>query len=177
MKKLVIASLILVLGATSASAALIESNVWRGRNVVSMGMSLFGGTGVVASMDIGVDSKLSYGGSIGICLVDENPYLADFHVNYQFIEPTYRDPMALSFVGGVWGGTSSGMWVGKNKKDTYIMPELGVTISYPLANKVRGRLNIVYGPSLGAEVGFLLNPRLEAIVAISQQVLGVKFAF
>ena len=176
-KHLLIALLILILGATSASAALIESNVWRGRDVVSLGMSLFGGTGVVSSLDIAIDKQMSFGGSVAVCFENENPYLADFHLNYQFIRPTYRNAMAMSFVGGVWGGTSEGIWVNKNKKDLYIMPELGITITYPLANRVNGRLNLVYGPSFGAEVGFLLHPKLEAVVAVSQQVLGIKFVF
>jgi len=176
-KHLLISLIILALCAGGANAALIESNTWKGRNVVSVGMSLFGGTGIVSSLDIGIDSKMSVGGSVGVCFENDNPYLADFHLSYQFIEPTYRDPLAMSFVGGLWGGTSDGIWVHKQKKDLYIMPELGITMSYPLANRVRGRLNLVYGPSLGIEVGFLIHPRFEAIVAISQQVLGVKFVF
>ncbi len=176
-KYLIITIIALLLGAGAAHAGLIESNVWKGRNVVSVGMSLFGGLGVVSSLDVGIDSRMSLGGSIGVCLEDQNPYLADLHLNFQFIEPTYRDPLAMSFVGGVWGGTSTGIWVNKNEKDFYIMPELGITMSYPLANKVRGRLNLVYGPSLGAEVGFLIHPKLEAIFAISQQVVGIKFVF
>jgi len=176
-KYLVIVPLILVLGVTSVSASLIESNVWRGRNTVTAGMSLFGGFGIVSSLDYAIDNQMALGGSVGVCLSDENPYLVDFHMNYQFIKPTRRDPLAISFVGGVWGGTSSGIWVNKNKKDLYIMPEIGVTISYPLEERITGRLNLVYGPSLGAEVGFKFHPKLEGIFAVSQQAVGIKFVF
>jgi hypothetical protein len=161
--------------ALPAGASLIESSVVRKRSSMSIGFSMLQGPGVVATGNFPIDNKMSLGGSFGFSLETPNPYLMDLYMNLQFIEPSARNPLSMSLVGGIWGGTSDGIWLSKKEREVYVQPELGVTISYMFDSRMTGRLNLVYGPTLGAEIGYKIFPKLEGIFAISAQVIGLKF--
>ncbi len=158
-----------------ASGSVIDANVVRGRISLSAGFAVLQGFGLVTTANFPIDNRMSLGGSLGYSLESPNPYLADLHMNLQFIEPSARNPLSMSVVGGIWGGTSAGLWISKKQKDFYVQPELGLTMSYLFDSYLTGRLNLVYGPSLGVEIGYKLSPWLEGIFAISEQVIGIKF--
>ena len=172
---LLISLLVIGLTVAPAMASLIDANVVRGKPTLSAGFSIFQGFGFVGAGSFAIDQRMSVGGSLGFSFESPNPYLADLHMNFQMVEPTARNAMSLSLIGGVWGGTSDGIWLSKQKKDVYVMPELGVALSYMFDSRLTGRLNLVYGPSLGAEIGYKFNSAFEGIFAISEQVVGIKF--
>ena len=178
MKKLVIASILaicLILASVPSFASVIDPNVIRGRASVSAGISIIQGFGLVLTGNMPVDNRMSLGGSFGFSLEESNPYLMDIHMNLQFMEPTARNPVSMSLVGGVWGGTSDGIWLSKKETEGYIQPEIGIAMSYMFNSVLTGRANIVYGPSLGIELGYKITPALEGIFALSEQVVGIKF--
>jgi len=173
---IIFTALAVILSTASVSlASLIDANVVRGRTTFSAGFAMFQGFGFVGTANFPMDNRMSVGGSIGFSMGSPNPCLADLHMNLQFIEPSARNPLSMSLVGGVWGGTSDGIWLSKKERDFYIQPELGVTMTYLFDSRLTGRLNIVYGPTVGAEIGYKFHPSLEGIFAISEQVIGIKF--
>lgn len=172
---LLISLFIMMLSVVPATASLIDANIMRGKPTLSAGFSIFQGFGFVGTANFAVDQRMSVGGSIGFSFESPNPYLADLYMNFQMVEPSARNAMSMSLVGGLWGGTSDGIWLSKQKKDPYIQPELGVALSYMFDSRLTGRLNLVYGPSLGAEIGYKFNSAFEGIFAISEQVVGLKF--
>ena len=174
MKKLLIV-LFLTLFAAPCFGSLIDANVVRGKPTLSAGFSLLQGFGLVTTADFPMDGNLSLGGSLGYSFDAGNPYLMDLRMNLQFVEPSARNPICFSLVGGVWGGTSSGIWLSRNKQDFYVQPEFGVAMTYLLNSRVTWRFNFVYGPSLGLELGYKITPSLEGVFAISEQVIGIKF--
>jgi|GEM_PF-2551844 len=178
MKKLTVIGIALVILAAAslpASSSLIDPDVVRGRRNFSVGFSMLQGFGLVTSGHFPMDNKMALGGSFGYSFENSNPYLFDLHMNLQFVEPTARSPIAMSLVGGLWGGTSNGLWLSKHEKDLYVLPELGVAMSYMFNSRLTGRMNLVFGPSLGVELGYKFHPAIEGIFAISEQVVGVKF--
>jgi hypothetical protein len=168
---------ILVVGSSVAPvmASLIDSNIVRGKPTFSAGFSLLQGFGFVGTGSFAIDNRMAVGGSLGFSFEDPTPSLADLHMNFQIVEPSAKNAMSLSLVGGVWGGTSDGIWLSKRAHDVYVAPELGVALSYMFDSRMTGRLNLVYGPSLGAEIGYKFNSTFEGIFAISEQIVGIKF--
>lgn len=173
--KILTALVILVIASSSASASLIDANVVKGKPTLSIGFSALDGFGLVSSMAFPVDSRMSIGGSFGYNFETGNPYLFDLNMNLQFVEPTAKSPFSASVIGGVWGGTSDGIWLSKRIKEAYIQPEFGVSLGLMFNSRMTGRMNLVYGPTLGVELGYLITPGIEGIFAISEQVIGVKF--
>jgi len=166
---------LICLTASAACASLIDSNVVKGKGTVSAGFSLLQGFGLVTTGDFPIDNRMSVGGSFGIAFSSGNPNLMDLHMNLQFLEPTAKNALSASLIGGIWGGTSSGIWLSSHSRDFYIQPELGVGLSYIFNSRLTGRLNLVYGPTLGIELGYKFNPSIEGIFAISEQIVGIKF--
>jgi hypothetical protein len=174
-KKLACAALILVFSTLSAGASVIDANVVKGRHTFSGGFSLLQGFGLVATGDFALDNRMAVGGSVGYSFDGANAYLGDMHLNFQFVEPTSQTPLSMSLVGGLWGGTSNGLWLSKYSCPFYIQPEIGLAMSYMFDSRFTGRIDLVYGPSLGIELGYKIMPNLEAVFAVSEQVIGLKF--
>ncbi len=177
MKKIAAFLIVFLVLSAPAFASLTDANVVKGHPSFSAGFSILQGFGFVGTASFPIDGRMELGSSIGYSFDSPNPYLADLHMNFQFTEPSAKSPLCFSLVGGVWGGTSSGIWLSKQSREFYIQPELGVCMTYLVDSRLTWRFNFVYGPSLGLELGYKITPALEGVFAISEQVIGIKFRF
>lgn len=87
------------------------------------------------------------------------------HYMYQFVEGVNGNPS----VAGIFGAFAN---------RAALRPELGIAVSYPFAQRWVGRLNAVYGPSWGAEVGYRFSPEVEGTFGITGMGLfglGLRF--
>ena len=135
-------------------------------------------SGAYGRLDTGLSDRSAVGAYVG---VDPNDvYFADFngrdrrfnsdtivggHYMYQFVEGVDGNPN----VAGVFGAFA-------NRGG--LRPELGLALSYPLAERWVGRLNAVYGPSWGLEFGYKFTPRVEGTFGVTGMgLVGISARF
>ena len=134
--------------------------------------------GAYGLVDYGISEQSALGMYLG---VDPNDvYFNDFdhgddrfdsdaivggHYMYQFVEGVDGNPN----IAGIFGAFAN---------RAGLRPELGLALSYPLAPRWTGRLNAVYGPSWGVEVGYRFSPTVEGTFGITGMgLVGLGFRF
>ena len=145
-------------------------------NANTLGFGVF--SGAWGRAGFGMSDRSAIGMYAG---VDPNDvYFADFdrgdnrfdsdvlvggHYLYQFVEGVEGNPS----VSGIFGAFAN---------RAGLRPELGLALSYPFADRWTGRVNAVYGPSWGLEVGYHFSPQIEGTFGVTGMgMVGINARF
>ena len=188
LKRSVIILLILLFSSSIASASIIDANARRG------GLDIGFGTGFMSAggnLEYGISDNLSIGGDYVTAdltlaggfifdLFGQSGQLTgelyDVHLNYQFIESNENQPINVSILGGI-GGTQVKLNGTISESKTYAVG--GICLSAPMfSDNITGRLNLVVGPPIGAEVAWKVMDNFEVNFGLSAiGVVGAKILF
>ena len=176
---------------TICFASLPDANIVEGRFDISFGSGVIEDDSyskeryswTVVTVDYGLDNNEA----IGFGYFEQeyptevvHPFINvyEIHYNYQFVEETDENPsFNASFLVGAWffdfpipffpiEGTH------------LILPEAGVCLSKKLAaDWLTGRLNIVFGPVAGLELGIKPHENVEIVAGFAAQWYGIKITF
>ena len=188
LKKSTIVVLILIFSASIASASIVDANSRQGHLDIGFGSAglWYGGNlqyGISDNLSLGADYAvvdLTLAGGWIFILIDEGTKLTgeiyDVHLNYQFIEGNQDQPVAVSVLAGI-GGTQSKTNGTINESRTVAVG--GLCLSSPIfAGNIIGRLNLVFGPPLGAEFAWKISEHFEFNAGVSATgFFGLKVSF
>ena len=171
---LALAALALVAVAVPAPAAISDANIVRGASRLGVGAI----PGVYGLADFPLSERSALGVYFGFD--DNDVYFGEYepdddtidsdlvvggHYMAQLVEGTRRRPS----VAGIFG-------LFANRAG--LRPELGLGLSHAFDERWTGRLNLVYGPTWGFEVGYRLAPSVEGTFGITGLgVVGLGFRF
>ncbi len=143
----------------------------------STSISLYGFPGAGLSLDMKLSRTWGFGVSFsastprryyryGSIEWDEERHLFESYVSWRpLFKPWMNGRLSTLVLFGFWG------------ENRWIAPLCGICLTYQPAEKLALRLNAVYGPSAGIEIGYLLRPDVElTVTALSGRgILGIRF--
>ena len=188
LKKITTAFVVVLLFSSVSYASIVDANARMGRLDLGIGTALIstGGNfeyGISDSLSFGADfvtADLTLAGGWILMLFDKEDKMTgnfyDLHVNYQFIEGNDNQPFNVSLLGGIGQYIIK---VAEETQDSRTMAVGGVCVSTPLFyDNLIGRLNLVAGPPLGAEIAWRVTDRFELNLGVSAiSIFGAKISF
>lgn len=95
----------------------------------------------------------------------DSDLLVGGHYMYQFVEGVDGNPN-VALIAGAFANRSG------------MRPEFGLALSAPFADRWVGRLNAVYGPSWGVEVGYNFSPTVQGTFGVTGMgLVGIDVRF